>query len=121
MKMQRNAVCSCGSGKKYKHCCGAQERSPMRHVEALMRLAAEHQIAGRVAQARALFRDVLQVDPNNAQAMHGLRWLAHLDGDEHEAVRLLRYGLRLSPSDWAMHYNLGRVLKSLSMSSEAET
>ena len=26
MKEKRNTPCSCGSGKKYKHCCGAEKK-----------------------------------------------------------------------------------------------
>ena len=37
-QIKRNDPCPCGSGKKYKKCCGAQEQSPLAGLKAGIRM-----------------------------------------------------------------------------------
>ena len=42
----------------------------MESVESLIRQGVTHQMAGRLAESQALYRQALAIDPNNADAMH---------------------------------------------------
>lgn len=82
MAVHRNQACPCGSGKRYKHCCGATD-SPARaeasadtgpfgvHTDA-MHLALSHLSAGRYELANSLFRSVLAQSPELPDALHML-------------------------------------------------
>lgn len=61
----RNELCSCGSGKRFKHCCGAAEGGPDPSARAV---AAYH--AGRLNEAERYCREMLQSNPNSLDARH---------------------------------------------------
>jgi len=123
MKLGRNAPCPCGSRKKYKHCCGAnahpQDSSEGFNAALALSLALGHQLAGRFKDAEAVYRQVLRREPENPTALHRLGWLAHVGGDDERALLLIRQALGLAPSDWSMHYNVGRILTGRSAFNEA--
>ncbi|MBL8480745.1 MAG: tetratricopeptide repeat protein [Rhodocyclaceae bacterium] len=73
----RNDPCPCGSGKKYKKCCGAgplAESAPVHaaNLAQRMRAALEHHAAGRLGPARAGYQAILAFAPNVAE----IRYLA---------------------------------------------
>jgi tetratricopeptide (TPR) repeat protein len=117
-KVGRNDPCQCGSGKKYKHCCQAQTdvrvtRPPAVDVSVpgLLRAAMEHHQAGRLPQAEALYRQILQAAPNNPDALHLLGLIAHQAGKIEIAVDLISRAIRINPSG-PMYYNLGVALQA---------
>jgi len=67
----------------------------------LRRGAALHQ-AGQLAQAQALYRQVLAQDPGNAEALHLLGVLAHQTGHHAAAEQLIRQANRPRTSTAAM-------------------
>jgi protein O-GlcNAc transferase len=113
-KIGRNDLCHCGSGKKYKHCCmqrestcaGSQELS----VPKTMQAALEHHQAGRLPQAEALCRQILQLEPNHPDALHYLGVMAHQVGRNEVAVELISKAIRANPSSPIYYNNFGNAL-----------
>jgi protein O-GlcNAc transferase len=67
--MNRNALCACGSGRRFKHCCGKEPAS------ALVRTRDEAlaaQRAGALGQAEALYRRALDEHPGDLDSLHML-------------------------------------------------
>ncbi|MGA2440214.1 MAG: tetratricopeptide repeat protein [Tepidisphaeraceae bacterium] len=76
-----------------------------------MQIAMEHHRAGRLAEAEAIYRQILQRDPNDAEALHMLGVIAGQTGHSEAAIHLIRRAIGLQP-DWAeAHNNLGSILK----------
>lgn len=111
----RNSPCPCGSGKRYKLCCGALADAPAaarpaggeRPADALLAEAAGHHQAGRLEEARALYREVAGIDPGNAFATHYLGVLAMQRGDLAQAVELMERALGMRQDVADFHANLG--------------
>ena len=111
----RNALCPCGSGKRYKHCHGlavaAPAIAPPPSIDALMRRALEAQQARRLDEAERAYRDVLALRPDEPDALHMLGVLCHERGENDEAIALTLRALDLT--GWRapfMRTNLGIVL-----------
>lgn len=85
----------------------------------LRRGAALHQ-AGQLAQAQALYRQVLAQDPGNAEALHLLGVLAHQTGHHAAAEQLIRQATSLAPQAAKFHSSHGHVLRALNRAAEAE-
>ena len=90
----RNSPCPCGSGKRYKNCCGSLEgmqqssvAAPQNNLSALMHAALAKQQAGEFSSARPLYMQALELAPNNADALHMLGVMAYMEGDLDTAER----------------------------------
>lgn len=75
-------------------------------------LAMQHHQAGRLQEAEALYRQVLQVQPDNADALHFLGLIAHHLGRHDVAVELIGKSIAINPSVAAFHNNLGEVYRA---------
>ena len=82
-------------------------------------LALQHHQAGRLAEAEALYRQILAVQPHHADALHLLGVIAHQVGQHNAAVDLIRQAVAIAPNHPAAHSNLGAVLKKAGRSDEA--
>lgn len=121
MKPGRNQPCPCGSGRKFKHCCGAQPpagRRASNPADALREALAHHQ-AGRLTRAEALYRQVLAAEPKNCDALHLLGVLAGQRGDAARGVTLIRAALAQRPNLAEAHNNLGNLLQAEGKQQEA--
>ena len=115
---RRNAPCACGSGRRYKQCCGLLEAGDVPPTEgplwefAQLRLAAlRHHRAGSLEQAEALYRRAIAIDDEDPDVLHMLGMVLHLRGASREALTLLRKAGTLS--DWSLpglFKNLGLVI-----------
>ena len=74
---------------------------------------------GRLADAAALYREVLSAQPDNADALHYLGLVVATLGDGQQALRLLGEAARLQPGNAALHANLGSVLTQAGRHAEA--
>jgi tetratricopeptide (TPR) repeat protein len=113
---RRNDPCPCGSGKRYKHCCGKGETSVGSVVspptaEAILGEAMRHHQAGRLADADALYGQVLRLDPANAYAKQYLGVLAMQRGDARQGEALIREALAGCSEIPDFHNNLGLCLR----------
>ncbi len=132
--VSRLAPCPCGSGKRYKDCCGTLDkgastarRSTYRpagpdwdHVAeeerdrlgTLMESALEHQVGARGRDAERLYREVLAVAPQTHDALHMLAMLRWGAGDLVDAKRLIDDALPLRPPYPAIEQNLALIVGS---------
>ena len=78
--------------------------------EALVVAMRYHQ-SGNLQQAEAIYRQILQVDPSNADALHLLGVIAAQVGKHDLAVEYISQAIRLRPSEPTFHNNLGNVFK----------
>jgi len=82
----------------------------MADVQKSLELGLAHQRAGRLADAEALYRQVLREQPDNADALHFLGVVFAQRGDPAAAVDTLRQAVALRPDAPAFHGNLGKAL-----------
>ena len=125
-KAGRNDRCPCGSGKKYKHCCGKELPlganssfgRPPRPIEAtVVARVASLANSGRYADMQTLASELVQADPNS-----GFAWKAlgvSLQMQQKAALRELERAAELSPNDADCHSNLGTELRRLGRPKEA--
>lgn len=117
----RNAPCPCGSGKRYKHCCGmagAAPETPRDTPEALLGQAATHHQAGRLAEARRLYETVL-AQGANTMAEHYLGVLDMQEGRPREAEARIRATLAERSDVPDFFNNLGLCLRAQDRLEEA--
>ena len=122
-KIGRNDPCHCGSGKKYKHCCGqfgSASAGPQKFsAPTAIQAAIEHHQAGRLSQAEALYRQILLVEPTHPDALHYLGVIAGQAGKNETAIELIRKAISANPSDPIYYNNLGNALKEQGKLDEA--
>jgi len=82
-------------------------------LEHQFQMATQHHLAGRLRPAEILYRQVLQAEPNNAQALHLLGYLGHQSGHSAAGVELMRQALAINPALPECHNNLGLALHDL--------
>ncbi|MEW6486453.1 MAG: tetratricopeptide repeat protein [Thermodesulfobacteriota bacterium] len=88
-------------------------------ADALRLATALHQ-QGRLSDAEALYRRILEAVPEDPGAMHFLGVLRHQLGYDEEGLSLIRRALQVDPSYADAHCNLGNVLKQLGRFEEAQ-
>jgi protein O-GlcNAc transferase len=77
--------------------------------EALTRALALHQ-AGELAQAAQIYRKIIDVKPNHADALHMLGVLHYQCGHHEEGDRLINQAIALKPDYAEAYYNQGNAL-----------
>ena len=75
--------------------------------------------SGRLAEAERLYRQILQADPRQCDALHMLGVLAMQGGQNQAAVELIRQAIALNERVPAFHNNLGNALKGWGKPQEA--
>lgn len=127
-KIGRNDPCPCGSGKKYKQCCQRlQATLPARRGPDPVAIAAsqalqvgiEHHQAGRLPQAEALYRQILETAPEHADALHYSGLIAFQSGASQTAIELIGRALAINPEDAFAHCNMGNALLELKRPDDA--
>jgi tetratricopeptide (TPR) repeat protein len=106
----RNDPCPCGSGRKFKHCCGAKDqrgasfdsvpavpRSPAtdRRLQTLFAAVKECVDEKGWAEAIPLFREMARLDPRNAATRHNLGVACLTVGLSAEAAASLELAVQL--------------------------
>lgn len=124
-KTGRNNPCLCGSGKKYKHCCGSlQKNAPSaegglaQRPDKLLQTALEHHQAGHLPQAEAIYRQILQIVPTHPDALYLSGLIAHENGESLTALELIDRAIRVNPIS-PFYYSLGNVFHVLGRLDEA--
>ncbi len=110
--MSRNALCDCGSGKRYKHCHGLVEVLAQPSAAHLAALAAHRE--GALRRADALYRQALQANPADVESLHMLGVVQFERMRYPEALALLQDAAERT--GWAValiRHNLGLVLAKL--------
>lgn len=78
-----------------------------------LQLAMRHFSAGNRGEVEGLCMKILEVEPENAEALHLTGVLAHLAGKQALALALIEKAVRLMPSHAQFLYNLGVVWGTL--------
>lgn len=84
-----------------------------------MQTAIRHHQAGQLPQAEVLYRQVLQAEPSNADALHLLGLIAYQSGGNGAAVELIGRAVALNGKVPDYHNNLGLALHALGRLEEA--
>jgi tetratricopeptide (TPR) repeat protein len=122
MNFARNAPCSCGSGKRYKACCGALNTPRMAvsdagaaHAGAAMALNDANRLAraGRLPEAQAAYEVILRSHDEFAEAHANLGELQVQQERFADAEASCRRALALKPEMAQAHRSLGNALARL--------
>jgi tetratricopeptide (TPR) repeat protein len=93
--------------------------APQPNLRATLETAVQHHRAGRLAEAEALYREVLTHQPRHADSLHLLGVIADQTGRHEEAVSAIRAAIAINPGEAVYHYNLGIALTDQGKTSEA--
>ncbi|HLG89206.1 MAG TPA: tetratricopeptide repeat protein [Alphaproteobacteria bacterium] len=91
----------------------------MPSVREMLEAALERHQAGRLDEAESLYRQVLAIEPDNADCLHLLGMLADQKGRSDEAIGLITRAVSIEPAHAAAHNNLGLVLQRAGRLAEA--
>jgi tetratricopeptide (TPR) repeat protein len=75
--------------------------------------------AGRLAEAEAMYRQILAADPHHADSLHLLGMIEHQRGHHETAIELIGQAIAVNSSQAAYHSNLGTVLQTQGKLDEA--
>ncbi|MDR3517694.1 MAG: tetratricopeptide repeat protein [Azospirillaceae bacterium] len=82
-------------------------------IEQALNQALSHHGAARLAEAEALYRQILAVSPEHPDALHWLGFLAHQVGRHEVALQLMTLSLSKAQNIANYYNNLGQVLSAL--------
>jgi tetratricopeptide (TPR) repeat protein len=82
-------------------------------------IALAHQRAGRPAEAERVCRQILAVDPGQAQALHLLGLIEHQLGRLEDAIEHICAAIARDGRDPAFHHNLGNLLSAAGRAADA--
>jgi Tfp pilus assembly protein PilF len=94
---------------------------PSSVLQAKVRDALGSHQAGRLSEAEQIYRQVLAIDPDNADCLHLLGMVAFQSGRNAEAADLIRKAILIHKTAASYHSNLGNVLQAQGRLDEAES
>ena len=83
----------------------------MARIPEALALALQYHQAGQLQQAETIYRQILETDLGNADALHLLGVIAHQLGQNDLAIQHISGAIRLQPARAAFHNNLGEVYR----------
>ncbi len=92
----------------------------MPSVHETLALAVQHHQAGRLQQAEDLYRQILQAEPQNVEALHLLGLTEHQMGRHQSAIEYMCASLRLKPNQAEANNNLGAAFTARGQLPEAQ-
>jgi len=84
-----------------------------------LQAAVQHHQNGQLALAQALYRQVLQADPNQPDALQLLGLIEHQQGHSAVAVELIGRAIQARPHAAMYHFNLGNTLHDMGQLDQA--
>jgi predicted O-linked N-acetylglucosamine transferase (SPINDLY family) len=82
-------------------------------------IAVDHHRAGRLQAAEQIYRQILALEPNHAEALHLLGLIAYQVGKHEVAVTCIGRAIELKGNEAAFHSNLGEAYRALRKLDEA--
>ena len=92
---------------------------PMPTIAEALHVALKQHQAGNLAQAEAIYRQVLQAAPANASALHLMGVLVYQKGSHDAAIQYLCQSLTSDPTDASSHCHLGLAYRAAGKLDEA--
>lgn len=115
----RNSLCSCGSGKKFKRCCGAERAQALPSLDEGLALGMGLLQRGEWARAQALLRPLVQVNPLHA-TLNYLFGFASFQAKEYVSAEMhMRRAIQAGLADPAAFYHHGGSLVALGRFADA--
>lgn len=84
----------------------------------LQEAIAAHQ-SGDLDAAAPIYKELLEHDPKQADALHFAGLLSHQQGDDAQGIDLIKRSLEVFPGNAGAHNNLGNIYKRAGMADEA--
>jgi tetratricopeptide (TPR) repeat protein len=115
-KISRNDPCPCGSGKKYKQCCGSIQSGQkvtvdiQQQIKSALQAAWLHNQNGRLQEAESICQRMLQAFPNQIDAIHMLGTIFLKMGKVDDAIIYLQKAVNKNPKNPEYIANLGLAL-----------
>jgi len=81
--------------------------------------AVRHHQSGQFSQARQIYERILKADPNHADALHLLGFMAHQQGDNESAAKKISKAINIVPDNPFYYNSLGQVLQDQGMPKKA--
>jgi tetratricopeptide (TPR) repeat protein len=75
----------------------------------MLEIALGHHQSGRLAEAEAIYRQILAVDSDHADSLHLLGMIEHQRGHHEIAVSMIRSAIAINQTEAAYHSNLGTI------------
>jgi tetratricopeptide (TPR) repeat protein len=91
----------------------------MATVSEALTIAVRHHQSGRLQAAEQIYRQILALEPNHADALHLLGVIAHQAGEHELAVEHMRRAIALKANVAVFHNNLGNALRAQGKPDEA--
>lgn len=80
-------------------------------IAALLEKGLEHHKAGQYPEAEEAYGNILNKQPDNADALHYLGLLLVIANEPEQAIQLIEQSLSINPNNAAAHSNLGNMLR----------
>jgi tetratricopeptide (TPR) repeat protein len=109
-------------GRKSKSPSGAIRGEPVltQTIVEMVAKALEHQQGGDLSQAEQVYHQILQTDPVQVDALHGLGGIAYQQGQYDQAITWLRQAVAAQESNAVLQSNLGAAYRAADRLAEAE-
>ena len=91
------------------------------NINEAIHLAIEHYHSGNLEQSEKICREILEVQPDNAQVLHLLGVINYVLKKYDSAIHYFRESLSFNPSDAEAYYNCGNAFKDQEQFDEAVT
>jgi FkbM family methyltransferase len=91
------------------------------NIDEAFHLAVEHYHSGNLERSGKICREIVGVQPNNAQALHLLGVISYLLKKYDSAIKYFQESLLFNPSDAEAFYNCGNAFKEQEQFDEAVT
>ncbi|MDP7010304.1 MAG: tetratricopeptide repeat protein [Verrucomicrobiota bacterium] len=88
-------------------------------LEQTLQVAIRHHEQENLSEAKAIYRQVLEEDPDNVDANHYMGVLAHQAGRNDIAIGLIQKAIECNPNRPEIHCNLGIVYKQMGLLKDA--
>lgn len=118
-KPGRNDPCPCGSGKKYKKCCGGADSETPSHTNFLSD-AFEKINTGDIGGAEKLLQAIIKTSGKSAETVYLSAFIAHQKGNLSLALSRMQKAAELIPDEPEVFSNLSRMLYESGIIEESE-
>ncbi|TDR71086.1 sulfotransferase [Paludibacterium purpuratum] len=88
-------------------------------AETALHVAGQHQSAGRLMEAEQVLRQILQIQPRHAHALHLLGVVAYQAGNSEQGIGLIGQAMEIEPNVALFHSNLAEMRRQAGRLDEA--